>query len=110
MVKKATDFEKSDATILKKANVVNDLVTGGIDVPLSAEQGKALSQDAEILKTDNTTNKTDITLLPKRSQRHLKNTKKEFTYTKSEINRLSSDVIEVAGEVKKILCDERCGT
>lgn len=40
--------EPADATILKKADVVNDLSSGGIDVPLSAEQGKALkdAQDA----------------------------------------------------------------
>ena len=58
-------FEPKDITILKKANVVNDLVTGGMDVPLSAEVGKLIGQDVEILKTDNTTNKTDITLLQK---------------------------------------------
>ena len=41
--KKASDFETADNTILKKANVVNDLTTGGIDVPLSAEQGKVIN-------------------------------------------------------------------
>lgn len=41
--------EPADATILKKADVVNDLSSGGIDVPLSAEQGKALKDAVDAI-------------------------------------------------------------
>ena len=34
---------------IEKADIVNDLTTGGIDVPLSAEQGKVLSQEIETI-------------------------------------------------------------
>lgn len=48
-----SDYEPKDITILKKGDVVNDLVTGGVDVPLSAEMGKTLE-----------TNKLDIDSAP----------------------------------------------
>ena len=35
-------FEGADATILKEADIINDLTTGGVEEPLSAEQGKEL--------------------------------------------------------------------
>ena len=52
--KKATDFEPKDATILKKGQVVNDLTTGGVNVPLSAEQGKLIKQEVDVLQSDMT--------------------------------------------------------
>ena len=46
--------EPKDATILKKGQVVNDLTTGGVNVPLSAEQGKLIKQEVDVLQSDMT--------------------------------------------------------
>lgn len=54
---KVSDFETADETILKQADIVNDLTTGGTDVPLSAEQGKLLKTDVD-KKADKVTGAT----------------------------------------------------
>ena len=47
--KKPSDFEPADVNILKKSNVIDNLTSTNIDLPLSANQGKVL-QDGKVDK------------------------------------------------------------
>ena len=47
-----SDYEPADATILKKADVVDGLESEVTDVPLSANQGKVLKDAQDVLNGD----------------------------------------------------------
>ena len=59
-------FEDADATILKEADIVNDLTTGGVEAPLSAEQGKELKTQLDakgkVLQVVSDTYSTEVTV------------------------------------------------
>ena len=67
--KKDADYEDADPTILKKAQVKDNLTSTDIDLPLSANQGKVLKDAQDVIKgtgwTDETVkgNAEDITTL-----------------------------------------------
>lgn len=85
--KKDADYEDADATILKQANIVNDLTTGGTTVPLSAEQGKVL-KTAQLLKAE----KTELNALDLAHLTELNVLKDKITAQNNRINTLLAEV------------------
>lgn len=85
--KKDADYEDADATILKQANIVNDLTTGGTTVPLSAEQGKVL-KTAQLLKAE----KTELNALNLAHLSELTILKDRITAQNNRINTLLAEV------------------
>lgn len=55
---KPADYEDADPTILKQANVVDNLISTDTDKPLSANQGKVLKDEQDAIKGEGWTNET----------------------------------------------------
>ena len=56
--KKDADYEDADTTILKKAQVKDNLTSTNVDLPLSANQGKVLKEGQDELAGTGWTDET----------------------------------------------------
>lgn len=81
-------FEKADSTILKKANVVNNLTTTTTNVPLSAAQGKALNDKI----TATNTNVTNLTTRVTTAEGKITNLETNLGKSDEAIETLQNDV------------------
>lgn len=92
-------FEKADSTILKKANVVNNLTTTTTNVPLSAAQGKALNDKI----TTTNTNVTNLTTRVTTAEEKITNLETNLGKSDEAIEAIEADYLK--GEDKTELQD-----
>ena len=93
-------------------DVVNDLITGGSDVPLSAEQGKVLKtlidSKSSVTVVDNLTSTSTTTALSANKGRELKTlldqkaNSSEITTLRQEVSNIQNDTTNIRNEVTNI--------